>query len=68
VALFGKTAQHATHSRHERVARRPGHTTEIPDSPRQIYTVTYGDPPDPPATKALILYRIVGITLGINHG
>ena len=30
------------------------HTTEIPDFPRQIYTVTYGDPPDPPATKALI--------------
>ncbi|MGW3422927.1 LysR family transcriptional regulator [Streptomyces phaeochromogenes] len=30
------------------------HTTEIPDFPRQIYTVTYGDPPDPPATAALI--------------
>jgi molybdate transport repressor ModE-like protein len=30
------------------------HTTEIPDFPRQIYTATYGDPPDPPATKALI--------------
>ena len=30
------------------------HTTEIPDFPRQIYTVTYGDPPDPPATEALI--------------
>lgn len=30
------------------------HTTEIPDFPRQIYTVTYGDPPDPPATTALI--------------
>ncbi|MFI1485451.1 LysR family transcriptional regulator [Streptomyces sp. NPDC020747] len=30
------------------------HTTEIPDFPRQIYTVTYGEPPDPPATKALI--------------
>jgi DNA-binding transcriptional LysR family regulator len=23
-------------------------TTEIPDFPRQIYAVTYGDPPDPP--------------------
>ena len=30
------------------------HTTEIPDFPRQIYTVTYGDPPDPPAAAALI--------------
>lgn len=30
------------------------HTTEIPEFPRQIYTVTYGEPPDPPATKALI--------------
>jgi DNA-binding transcriptional LysR family regulator len=30
------------------------HTTEIPDFPRQIYAVTYGDPPDPPATQALI--------------
>jgi DNA-binding transcriptional LysR family regulator len=30
------------------------HTTEIPDFPRQIYAVTYGDPPDPPATRALI--------------
>ena len=29
-------------------------TTEIPDFPRQIYAVTYGDPPDPPATTALI--------------
>ena len=30
------------------------HTTELPDFPRQIYAVTYGDPPDPPATSALI--------------
>jgi DNA-binding transcriptional LysR family regulator len=30
------------------------HTTEIPDFSRQISTVTYGDPPDPPATKALL--------------
>jgi DNA-binding transcriptional LysR family regulator len=35
--------------------RRPGiHTTELPDFPRQIYAVTYGDPPDPPASTALI--------------
>lgn len=38
-----------------RAHRLPGvHTTEIPDFTRQIYTVTYGDPPDPPATTALI--------------
>jgi DNA-binding transcriptional LysR family regulator len=30
------------------------HTSEIPDSARQIFAVTYGDPPDPPATTALI--------------
>lgn len=30
------------------------HTTELPDDPRQIFAVTYGDPPDPPATAALI--------------
>jgi DNA-binding transcriptional LysR family regulator len=30
------------------------HVTEIPDFPREIYAVTYGDPPDPPATQALI--------------
>ena len=30
------------------------HTTELPDFPRQIYAVTYGNPPDPPATTALI--------------
>jgi DNA-binding transcriptional LysR family regulator len=29
-------------------------TTELPDFPRQIYAVTYGEPPDPPATTALI--------------
>lgn len=35
--------------------RAPGiHTTELADSARQIYAVTYGDPPDPPATTALI--------------
>jgi DNA-binding transcriptional LysR family regulator len=30
------------------------HTIEIPDFPRRIYAVTYGEPPDPPATTALI--------------
>jgi DNA-binding transcriptional LysR family regulator len=30
------------------------HTTELTDFPRQIYAVTYGEPPDPPATVALI--------------
>ncbi|MFC5823396.1 LysR family transcriptional regulator [Nonomuraea insulae] len=35
--------------------RRPDvHTTELTDFPRQIYAVTYGDPPHPPATMALI--------------
>ncbi len=33
----------------------PGiHTTQLTDSPRQIYAATYGEPPDPPATTALI--------------
>jgi DNA-binding transcriptional LysR family regulator len=30
------------------------HTTELTSFPRQIYAVTYGEPPDPPATIALI--------------
>jgi DNA-binding transcriptional LysR family regulator len=35
--------------------RRPDvHTTELTGYPRQIYAVTYGEPPDPPATIALI--------------
>lgn len=38
-----------------RAHRAPGiHTTELPENPRHIYAVTYGDPPDPPATTALI--------------
>ncbi|ONI89620.1 LysR family transcriptional regulator [Actinosynnema sp. ALI-1.44] len=38
-----------------RAHREPDvHTTELPDDPRQIYAVTYGDPPDPPATTALL--------------
>jgi hypothetical protein len=35
--------------------RAPGvHATQLTDSARQIYAATYGDPPDPPATTALI--------------
>jgi DNA-binding transcriptional LysR family regulator len=30
------------------------HATQLPDNARQIYAATYGDPPDPPATTALI--------------
>jgi DNA-binding transcriptional LysR family regulator len=30
------------------------YTTELDGSPRQLYTATYGDPPDPPASAALI--------------
>src|SRR5829696_406833 len=30
------------------------HTTALTDPPREIYAPTYGDPPDPPATSALI--------------
>jgi DNA-binding transcriptional LysR family regulator len=38
-----------------RAHRAPGvHATRLTDSPRQIYAATYGDPPDPPATTALI--------------
>ncbi|AUI61034.1 LysR family transcriptional regulator [Amycolatopsis sp. BJA-103] len=38
-----------------RAHRLPGiHTTELAEDPRQIYAVTYGDPPDPPAATALI--------------
>jgi len=35
--------------------RVPGiHTTELTNDARQVYAATYGDPPDPPATTALI--------------
>jgi DNA-binding transcriptional LysR family regulator len=35
--------------------RAPGvHATPLAESPRRIYAATYGDPPDPPATTALI--------------
>jgi DNA-binding transcriptional LysR family regulator len=30
------------------------HATQLTDTTRQIYAATYGDPPDPPATAALI--------------
>jgi len=35
--------------------RRPDiHTTELTNFPRQIYAATYGEPPDPPATTAVL--------------
>lgn len=35
--------------------RHPGvQASEIPDSSRHIYAATYGEPPDPPATAALL--------------
>ncbi|MGR6919616.1 LysR family transcriptional regulator [[Actinomadura] parvosata] len=35
--------------------RTPGvHATEIPGNSRHIYAATYGEPPDPPATTALL--------------
>ncbi|MFI7233160.1 LysR family transcriptional regulator [Nonomuraea angiospora] len=35
--------------------RTPGvHATEIPGNARHIFAVTYGEPPDPPATTALL--------------
>src|SRR5688500_5744765 len=38
-----------------RAHRAPGvHATRLTDSARRIYAATYGDPPDPPATTALI--------------
>jgi hypothetical protein len=38
-----------------RAHRAPGiHATQLTDSTRQIYAAVYGDPPDPPATTALI--------------
>jgi DNA-binding transcriptional LysR family regulator len=38
-----------------RAHRNPGvHTTELTGFTRRLHAVTYGDPPDPPATSALI--------------
>jgi DNA-binding transcriptional LysR family regulator len=47
--------------------RAPGvHATRLTESPRQIYAATYGDPPDPPATTALIeLLASAAVTLRV---
>ena len=38
-----------------RAHREPGvHATRLADGTRQIYAATYGEPPDPPATTALL--------------
>lgn len=38
-----------------RAHQAPGiYATQLTDTARQIYAATYGDPPDPPATAALI--------------
>jgi DNA-binding transcriptional LysR family regulator len=40
----------------------PGiHATELPGFPRHIHAVTYGEPPDPPATTALVeaLHQVI---------
>ena len=38
-----------------RAHRTPGvYATQLTESPRRIHVATYGDPPDPPATTALI--------------
>lgn len=35
--------------------RAPGiHATPLPDETRQVFAVTYGEPPDPPATAAVV--------------
>jgi DNA-binding transcriptional LysR family regulator len=46
--------------------RAPGvYATRLAESPRRIYAATYGDPPDPPATTALIeILASVPMTLG----
>ena len=28
--------------------------SELPDQPRRVYAATYGEPPDPPATVAVL--------------
>jgi DNA-binding transcriptional LysR family regulator len=50
--------------------RVPGiHTTLLSDSARQIYAATYGDPPDPPATTALIeILASLASTAGADVG
>ncbi|MEV0647776.1 LysR family transcriptional regulator [Phytomonospora sp. NPDC050363] len=47
VAILNGLALHAHHA--------PGvHTTRLDEGARRIYAATYGEPPDPPATAALI--------------
>jgi hypothetical protein len=41
--------------------RAPGvQTIELVDHPGRIFVATYGDPPDPPATAALIATLVSG--------
>ncbi|WP_410602939.1 LysR family transcriptional regulator [Amycolatopsis sp. lyj-90] len=48
-----------------RAHRLPGiHITELAEDPRQIYAVTYGDPPDPPAATALIRALQASVQVG----
>ncbi|MEO3824353.1 hypothetical protein [Actinomadura sp. B10D3] len=44
------------------ITREPGvHATEIEGGTRRIFAVTYGEPPDPPATAALIEMLVAGV-------
>ena len=40
--------------------------TELPDSKRHIYAATYGEPPDPPATAALLAALAEAATLAVT--
>ena len=40
--------------------------TELPDSKRHIYAATYGEPPDPPATAALLAALVEAATAAIT--
>jgi DNA-binding transcriptional LysR family regulator len=53
-----------------RAARHPGiTTTPLPGARRHVFAVTYGDPPDPPATARLldVLAQVAGAD-GTEHG
>jgi DNA-binding transcriptional LysR family regulator len=53
-----------------RAARHPGITaTPLPGARRHIFAVTYGDPPDPPATARLldVLAQVAGADGTTNH-
>ncbi len=53
-----------------RAARHPGiTTTPLPGARRHVFAVTYGDPPDPPATARLldVLAQVAGAD-GADHG